>query len=58
MEKNKYISKIRLDKINNKFRLVPLKIIIVQKHFAQKYFYCAIIKYEYLSKPASEDELA
>lgn len=58
MEKLKYISKIRLDKMNNKFRLVALKIIIEQNQFTQKYFYCAIIKYECLSKPASEDELA
>lgn len=44
--------------MNKKLRLVALKIIIVQKQFTHKYFYCAIIKYECLSKLASEDELA
>lgn len=58
MEKLKYISKIRLDKMNNKFRLVALKIIVAQNQFTQKYFYCVTIKYECLSKPASEGEVA
>lgn len=37
MEKHKYISKIRLDKMNNKFMPVALIIIIVRKRFTQKY---------------------
>lgn len=49
-------SEIRLDKRNSKFRLVAPKIII-QKQFIQKYFHCCVIKYKYLPKPASENEL-
>lgn len=49
-------SEIRLDKRNSKFRLVAPKI-IVQKQFIQKYFHCCVIKYKYLPKPASENEL-
>lgn len=57
MKKDKYIFQIQLDKMNNNLKLVALKIVIVQNQFTQNYFSCAVIKYECLSKPVSEDEL-
>lgn len=48
---------LKSDKVKNKFRLVALKIIVVQKQFTQIFLLC-YIKYECLSKPASEAALA
>lgn len=48
---------LKSDKVKNKFKLVALKIIIAQNQFTQIFSLC-YIKYECLSKPASEAALA
>lgn len=55
MKKCKFIFQTKLDKMNNNLTLVALKVVIVQNQFTQNYFSCAIIKYECLSQPVSED---